>query len=96
MALVIYKSTIVAGKDEPETNQLQGKTLASEIRDQFSSQEHQRRGVSVENFDSEDANTSHQPSSPPRETFKLCNTEALDFVGVGDNESSQLNDFGSL
>ena len=51
MALVIYKSTIVAGKDEPETNQLQGKTLASEIRDQFSSQEHQRRGVSVENFE---------------------------------------------
>ena len=67
MALVIYKSAIVAGKDEPEASQLHGMTLASEIRDQFSSQEHQRRRIiTEEKLDSEDASTVHQPSSAPR------------------------------
>ena len=64
MALVIYKSSIVAAKDSPDASSLkEGMMLLSELRDQYSL-DRQLRKASAEDAPSSSAVTSHEELSP--------------------------------
>ena len=97
MALVIYKSSIVAASDETDEGQEPRVTLVSELREIYS-QERQLKSTPEENSAVGGELESHRSTSTPGKlNFRKANRRELDsFIETEPKQYSQEDDVATL